>query len=222
MKFECGWWLPDDDRHMAEWMQRAQQTRDGMLQYQFHKYQWAINWVRSPLGLAVDIGAHIGFWSRNMALDFEQVVAFEPVPRHAECWRRNMESFKNAVLHECALGAASGTVSLSNSIEGASGDAAIITDASAVPVATDVQQVTLDSIALPRCDFMKIDCEGYEFFVIQGAERTIRQFKPCIIVEQKPGHARRFGLRRRAAVSLLTWWGMTVRKEIDGDYILSF
>jgi FkbM family methyltransferase len=222
MKFEEGWWLPDDDQHMVAWMRRVGQVRDGLLQYQFHKYQWASNWMPSHRGLAVDVGAHIGFWSRNMAMDFREVVAFEPVPRHAECWRRNLESFKNAALHECALGAESGTVSLANEGVGASGDAAVITDGSATPVATNVPRITLDSVALSRCDFMKIDCEGYEFFVIQGAERTIKQFKPCIIVEQKPKGGRKYGLRRRQAVSLLTWWGMTVRKEIDGDYILSF
>jgi FkbM family methyltransferase len=222
MKLECGWWLPDDEHHMIEWMQKAQQTRDGMLQYQFHKYEAALQFMPPHRGTAVDVGAHIGFWSRNMALDFEQVVAFEPVPRHAECWRRNMADFQNAVLHECALGAASGTVSLTNQAQGASGDATITMDPGDTALAVGVKQVTLDSLALPGCDFLKIDCEGYEQFVIQGAEQTIKRFKPCVIVEQKPGHARRFGLRQRGAVHLLTWWGMTVRKEITGDYILSF
>lgn len=41
----------------------------------------------------------------------------------------------------------------------------------------------LDSLNLPGLDFMKIDVEGAEGLVIQGARETIKKFKPVIFFE---------------------------------------
>jgi FkbM family methyltransferase len=48
------------------------------------------------------------------------------------------------------------------------------------------QQVTmirLDDFMIGRCDFMKIDVEGYEPHVLLGAERTIAEYRPVISFE---------------------------------------
>lgn len=46
-----------------------------------------------------------------------------------------------------------------------------------------VPQVTLDSLALDRCDFIKIDVEGMECEVLQGAGETLTRHKPVLYVE---------------------------------------
>jgi len=46
-----------------------------------------------------------------------------------------------------------------------------------------VRAVTIDSLALKRLDLLKIDVEGMEAEVLDGARRTIRQSLPVIIVE---------------------------------------
>ncbi|WP_037368041.1 FkbM family methyltransferase [Selenomonas ruminantium] len=46
-----------------------------------------------------------------------------------------------------------------------------------------VQVITLDSLELPRCDFMKIDVEGMEQNVLQGARKTIEKYRPVIYME---------------------------------------
>jgi len=79
---------------------------------------------------------------------------------------------------------------------------------------------TLDSFNCGVVDFMKLDCEGYELFAIKGGEQTIKRDKPCIIVEQKPGKGKQFGLGDHDAVTLLREWGFEVVKEISGDFIL--
>ena len=47
----------------------------------------------------------------------------------------------------------------------------------------DTPMITLDSLALPRCDLIKIDVEGMELSVLEGATRTINQHHPILHAE---------------------------------------
>lgn len=48
---------------------------------------------------------------------------------------------------------------------------------------------SIDSLDLKRCKLIKIDVEGMEFEVLNGAVETIQRFKPNILVElHTPGH----------------------------------
>ena len=82
--------------------------------------------------------------------------------------------------------------------------------------------VTLDSFDLQDVDFIKLDCEGYELFALRGAEETLKRCRPCVIVEQKPNRAQRFGLPQTGAVDYLQSLGAKLRAKMAGDYILSF
>ena len=46
-----------------------------------------------------------------------------------------------------------------------------------------VRAMTIDSLALKRLDLLKVDVEGMECEVLEGARRTIRQCLPAIIIE---------------------------------------
>ena len=43
--------------------------------------------------------------------------------------------------------------------------------------------MTIDSLSLARLDFMKIDVEGMEEDVLEGAKYAISKFKPIMIIE---------------------------------------
>jgi hypothetical protein len=55
---------------------------------------------------------------------------------------------------------------------------------------------TIDSFGITQCDFMKIDVEGMELHVLQGAENTIEKFRPVIAVEAD---------REETIESIFTW-----------------
>lgn len=221
MKQELGWYFPTGERHLPAWMRTAKQMRDGIHQYQLTKYVAAMKFVRASRQGAIDVGGHIGQWSRNMAKDFDSVQAFEPVANYAECWRKNMEGVANATLHPVALGEAPGVVCLKCGTPGSHGDTFIASKEQA-NAEVDVEMRTLDSFQFKNIDFVKIDCEGYELFVIKGGETTIRRDKPCIIVEQKPGKAQAYGFGETEAVALIKSWGAEQRAVMAGDYILSW
>lgn len=221
--FWRGVWLPENEHHLQQLMARQDVRREGLPTYQLRKYQRVMKLVRNSRRLAVDAGAHAGLWSQNMAIDFDNVIAFEPVPEYAICWKRNLEGRENAVLHRAALGAKRGTVSLTAS-QGISVDTFIADGAvdAEIVVAHNRPMKPLDSYKLADVDLIKIDTEGYEHPIIKGAEQTIRTWKPAIIVEQKPGKAQRYGLGEIEAVELLQSWGATLQCELQGDYILSW
>ena len=47
----------------------------------------------------------------------------------------------------------------------------------------EVEVITIDSLKLPACDFIKADVEGMELPVLQGAVETLRKYRPILYVE---------------------------------------
>lgn len=211
MKNVGGVWLPDHEQHLVEWMVKRDQAVNGKLTYQYHKLQAALGWVQE-WRTAVDVGAHCGLWSMHLVRLFAQLHAFEPVAGHRECFAKNVG--EGALLYAVALGEQTGKVGIHTSAQ-SSGD-------SWVDGEGEIPLRRLDEFDLQAVDFIKLDCEGYELFALRGAEDTLKRCRPCVIVEQKPGRAQKFGLGETDAVAFLQGLGAKLRAEISGDFILSW
>ena len=81
--------------------------------------------------------------------------------------------------------------------------------------------VTLDSLHLADVSIIKIDCEGFEMAVLRGAEETLARWKPVVVVEQKKGHAQKYGFGETDAVPYLESMGYRVAREMSGDYLMT-
>ena len=46
-----------------------------------------------------------------------------------------------------------------------------------------VKQITIDSLGLQRCDFLKLDIEGMELAAIRGAKETLERHRPVLYLE---------------------------------------
>ena len=220
-----GIWLPDGEKHFPEWMSKNGELIDGRGTYQIRKFRAAMQWVRRTR-VAVDVGAHVGLWSMQLFKRFAATHAFEPVAAFRECFVRNMaptfangrEHLANRIdLHRCALGAAAGEVRIDYRPED-SGGTHVAKNGTIV-----AEMRTLDSFALEEVDFVKLDCEGYELEALKGAAETLARCKPCVIVEQKPHKlGPNFGIAGTPAVEFLKAMGAVLRREMGGDYILSW
>lgn len=224
------WWLPDDEQHLQQWMTKVNQRVHGRLTYQHAKWAAAAPYVKQ-WRVAVDVGAHVGLWTHTLAERFKEVVAFEPVLAHRECWDKNLAGLTNVRLYACALGETAGEVCIKKRPAGSSGDRGVdpIAELSTLRASVNgngelCDMKRLDDFALPVIDFLKMDCEGYEVYIVRGGLETIARCKPCVIVEQKPetGHVKRYGIGPTDAVDELKKLGATVRQVIQGDYILSW
>jgi FkbM family methyltransferase len=220
-----GFWLPDHETHLQQFLEQGPEFAGGPT-YQLHKLLRAMPAIKN-FRTALDIGAHCGLWSRVLARMFRTVHAFEPVPGHRNCFNRNIfkdsERATNVNLWPYALGNTAHSCTLHTG-PSSSGDTYIKPGGEHQAEMKMLDSFGENGIELPLgdIDFIKIDCEGYELFVLEGGEELIRHHKPCIIVEQKPGKGRQFNLHDTAAVSLLESWGAYKVKEISGDYIMAW
>ena len=229
-----GVWMPETEEHFLEIMgpeSKRHQVRKGKWTYQVHKLDAAMRYVKNRR-VCVDIGAHVGLWSMWLVGLFDHVHAFEPVPLHADLFERNVIA-PNVSLHRSALGNASSTVSFTvppdstghaHVLEGARPH---INRAGNLPRDTwqkidGVRMDTLDSFGFEVVDLIKIDVEGYELSVIQGAIETLRRCHPIVVIEQKGNDNTVYGGRENEALELLNRWGMSQLKVISGDYIMGW
>ncbi len=211
------WWLPDGEEHLVEMLDKhSPAIVYGRPAYQYHKYQFAKKWIKDTRR-AIDVGAHVGLWSYHLSYDFDFLNCFEPSLIHFECWANNMRDRVHATIHARALGATAGMCELITTPH-SSGDTYIAPSQNS----DEIEMKTLDWYGFQDIDFMKVDCEGYEYFVMEGAEETLRRCKPCIIIEQKPNKASHFGIGEQDAIELLLGFGAKVRKVYSGDFILSW
>lgn len=208
------WVMPDTEAHLPVWMTHANHRVQGRLTYQKSKYDAAMAHVKQRR-VGIDIGAHIGLMSYWMAQNFQILHAFEPKPEHVRCWNVNMEGHTNAYIYETALGDELKEVGLLTG-SSSSGDTSVVLDGHGTPMRT------LDSFHFNDVDFIKIDCEGFEAFILEGAKDTLTRCRPTVMVEQKPGHGQRFGRGELDAVTLLTDMGAKQVWCGSGDYVLTF
>ena len=123
-----------------------------------------------------------------------RVVAFEPNPANCTAVRDNVElnGFQNVRVHEFGLGAVSSQAELVIPY-GFPGQGTAREDlqkhylqsAGTARVAIRIEPLdqAAGSLALPPPDLMKIDVEGFELQVLQGALETLRNFRPRLFIE---------------------------------------
>ena len=210
-----GVYLPDNEQHLIDWMNKAGEVVDGKGTYQIKKLRAALGYVKS-FRTAVDIGAHCGLWSLQLVKQFKHLEAFEPVKEHRNCYEANLSEYASKYnLWGCALGEKEGFIRIETQSDS--------TGNSRVAGTGDIPMYTLDSFELDEVDFIKIDTEGFEYFAVKGAEETVKRCRPIMIVEQK-GHGTQYhGIRKEAAVELLQSWGMrAMQPPLSGDWIMGW
>jgi len=187
-----------------------------VLDYQKTKLDTALKFVKN-FTTAIDAGANYGIMSYNLNDKFSKVYAFEVETQVRHCLKKNVEKFKlnNVIVCDCGLSDREETVAL-NYLKNTFGTYINKTEAGAFICKT------LDSFGLPEVGLIKLDCEGYEPYILQGAEKTIKKYRPVILMEEKNLSKRYYGTDGNLAVELLLEWGYTMEVSWPKDCIMVY
>jgi FkbM family methyltransferase len=147
-----------------------------------------------PDAVAVDGGAHIGVISVLLAslCPAGHVYAFEPAPETAAHLQHNLAAngITNVTVERLALYREDGEITLAFDASYPGGSHI---GEGQCRVTTARLDSWVESRGLDRLDLLKLDVEGAEPAVFDGAEETLRRFKPFTVVECNPVALPRFG-----------------------------
>ena len=135
---------------------------------------------------AIDIGANIGNYSKHFAKYFDSVIAFEPNKDH----NNTLKSIDKLTIHNVALSNIEELVDYykfeMDTVNSISLPTAKWheTKYGQTPESETVLTKPLDAFNT-KPDLIKIDVEGLQHKVIQGAIRTIQQHRPTMIIDSE-------------------------------------
>jgi FkbM family methyltransferase len=138
---------------------------------------------------AVDVGANLGIYTEALVRLCAQVVAIEPNPP----WASDLSAMFKDVRVVC--GAASNAVgrtalrvptSVSHAGMATIESKNLLNGQKVEEVIVDV--FTIDSLNLNDVGFIKIDVEGHEDAVLEGATETIKSHRPNLLIESEERH----------------------------------
>jgi FkbM family methyltransferase len=114
----------------------------------------------------------VGQWTRPLAKRFQSVICFEPNPNFRECFVRNITE-KNVILWPYGL---------SDREHSARQDfnSTVLRQEDG-----DIDCRTLDSFGLNNMDFIKIDVDGFEVPLLEGARETLTRNTAVVNIEMK-------------------------------------
>jgi FkbM family methyltransferase len=183
-----------------------------------------------PGMVVLDVGAHHGFYSLMACKATRStgiVHSFEPAPRERACLRRNLRlnGCKQVSVHELALGASRGTATLFQAqtrFDGLNSLRPQEEVPSSTPVQVDV--IPLDQFLkdhnLRHIDFIKMDIEGAELSVLQGAAGMLGSTnRPVIFAEVSDLRTKAWGYRAVEILRLLESMGFCWFEPDDSGWL---
>jgi len=215
-----GWWIDRND------------TVSNMIsQGKFEKAEWHFVNRFLKKGMAVvDIGAHHGFYTilcSKKVGSTGRVVAFEPSPGEQRKLSFNLKlnHCKNVKIEPYALGGQSGKATLFVIKGRDTAFNSLRPPAVSIPTQeVDVSTIRLDdylrSLCLDKVDFIKIDAEGAELEILQGARNLLmKESSPVMMIEVSDERTRPWGYSSAAIYDFLARQGYTWFSVTDDGFL---
>ena len=154
-------------------------------------------WIRSNAQadwVGFDVGMNFGFFACVLAQRCAQSHGFEPVPWIADRAEANskLNHFTNLLMNRIALSNEAGEAELfvPSPDDANWGKSSILRNtigaSSPLRISTDTLDRYVSKNGLNRLDFIKIDVEGAEHLVLQGAIESLKTFHPAVVFEVNP------------------------------------
>ncbi len=180
MKLVEGWYLPDGEKHFSHYLFEAKNSRFPG-EYQKLQRDKSIQFV-DRFDTAIDVGACVGFWTKDLCKIFKRTICFEPYKNSSDCLIENLKGFNNYELYNVALSNQNGNGDLLISEEGIGSNSLndfALTQAKPIRI----EKKRLDDYGFTNVDYIKIDVQFYELFVLKGGYKTLKTNNPLLCIE---------------------------------------
>lgn len=170
-----GWYVPEDDKKITFVLSNDNDKSNPSYEGKYREQ--ILNTIPNKRTF-IDVGANVGIWSFHYYNKFNRVVSYEPSKQNLECLKANIEDktdirakaiadfIGEAEFHQAGKNCGDGKLCRPG-----------INPSYTVPV------VTLDSENLTEVDLIKIDVQGWEYEVLNGARNILHKQKPWVIFE---------------------------------------
>ena len=172
--------------------------------------------------LYIDIGGHFGTTSIPYSKLFKTIHVFEPNKENFDLLDFNIKinNIKNIYSHNYGIYNKT-THAICQQHDNNSGS--IIMKEVNEPSNDSIQMLSLDSIQFnDSIDFIKIDTEGSELYVLQGAQNIINQHKPLIQVETNHCSQKFFNYDKKEIYSFLYAMNYKILDDDGNDPIFYY
>jgi len=171
-----------------------------------------------PNDVVVDVGANIGFFTLMYSMlvgEHGKVYAFEPHPRIYKYLQGNLalNRVENVYPLNLALGNRNGAVMFSDK-KGDDRNSVVADDSGITVPAKRLGEVGIENGSV---SLLKIDVEGYEKFVIEGAGHLMQKVQ-CIYFEALDRHFLKFGYKLADLLNILINHGFQIL-EVQGNKV---
>ncbi len=212
IKTKNGDYVLEQDTHLSRWVEQH-----GRLDIAWEEIQLVKKYI--PLGgVVIDCGACLGDHSKT----YSQLVgvdgclmAFEPHPLTYRALKLNSERWFpiNTRCYNVALGARPGVAYF---LAAPNIGASQVWDKEC-PQSVEVEVMTIDQVTmtLGRLDFIHLDAEGFEPFILEGGKGALSRFRPVMLIEINQPCLARLGKSESDVRSILTELNYDIR-EFNG------
>jgi len=169
-------------------------------------------------GAIIDVGANLGIVSLMLARRFSErmIHAFEPAPSTFQAFQTNvaLNASANIRAMQCAVADRDGEITFTmdpigratNHIAASAGD-----DVVKVPCRT--LDAYAEENAIAEIAFLKVDVEGFEATVFQGAQRVLGEHRAAVVYyEVCPGNAKNSSIDPELPTRILEQHGYRINK----------
>jgi len=168
-------------------------SKNGRLDYE-DDVAHVIERCLEPGDVFFDVGANVGvfaFLAATVVGEEGAVFAFEPESNNVLCFQRSLERapVRNVELRDCALGGEDGTMVFDRRGGAFSGRLVDGDDEVGSGGTRSIQVRSIDSLlagGMRPPKLIKIDVEGGEGLVLEGARQTLSKYRPAVLCEMHP------------------------------------
>ncbi|MEM3714989.1 MAG: FkbM family methyltransferase [Nitrososphaeria archaeon] len=153
----------------------------------------------------VDVGANYGYYCMLLHKNFQKIYAFEPMPKFFNLLKSNIMKLPNVQCYRKAISNVNGTIQISYN------------------GATTVETATLAALfPNTQIDLIKVDVEGMEWQVLEGAEPILNNIKAWIIELHEVDKAKELERWFQNRGYSFKWLDFRYRGSLTANHIYAF